>query len=123
MSEQNDLRIIGVALVEPSLRTHQVLNNLDTGVYPVMITLSRPADAFDAKFLRENLGIVVGNDDPMEALLLDTSIDALKANLDQLNGSIALAAVQAAKARADGLAEDERRKAVADELHRQVSPS
>ena len=122
MSEQNDLRIIGVQLIEASLHTHRVLNNLDPGMYPVMITLSRPADRWEAKYLRENWQIVVGDHDPMEALILETSIDALKIQIDEWNGRIALAARQARHAREAALAEDKRMKQVAAELHRQLSP-
>ena len=122
MSEVADLRIIGVALVEESMRSHRVLHNLDPEVYPVLLILSRPADRFDAKFLHENLGILVNDHDAMQALIPDTSIDALKANIDDWNRRIALAGAQAQHARETALAEDQRRQQVADELHRQVSP-
>ncbi len=123
MSEQDDLRIIDVELVEPSMRTHRVLNNLDPAVYPVLICLSHPADPFEAKFLRENCGIVVDDDDPMTALILETSVDALKAQIAEWNERIALAARQAQQARDAAVAEDQRMMEVAAELHRALSPT
>lgn len=120
MSEQDDLRIIGVALIEPGLRSYQVLNNLDAGVYPVMITLSHPADAFDAKFLRESFGIVVADDDARRALIPNTSIDAVKLNIAGWQGAVTHASKQAAHAREVALAEDRRRQEVAAELHETV---
>ncbi|MDT5409037.1 MAG: hypothetical protein QOG14_1257 [Mycobacterium sp.] len=122
MPEQNDLRIVGVQLIEASLRTHRVLNNLDPERYPVMITLSRPTDPWEAKYLRQNGNIVVGDHDPMEALILDTSIDALKISINEWNGRIAIVATQARRAREAALVEDNRMEQVAAELHRQVSP-
>ncbi|GAA4297605.1 hypothetical protein [Mycobacterium paraffinicum] len=119
MSQTDALRIIGVELIEDSLQTYRDLHTQDaqsSETYPIMIWLSHPADPYEAKFLREKCGIIVDSEDLMCAIILETTIDDFKANIEQWNESVALASREAQQAREAALAEDRRLKEVAEEV-------
>lgn len=118
MTEQ--LRIVGVKLVDESMQTYQELHDQDKTAYPVMIYLSRAVDPFEAKSLRKQVGIIISDDDPMTALIPHTAIDALKTQIAQWNGRIATAAGLAHQARDAAVAEDQRRRQVEAELNAQL---
>lgn len=118
MSQTDALRIIGVELIEDSLQTYRELHTQDaqpSKTYPIMIWLSHPVDSYEAKFLREKCGIIVDSEDPMCAMILETTIDEFKANIEPWKESVALASREARQARDAALAEDRRLKEVAAE--------
>lgn len=116
LTEQG-VRIIKVELVQMSTQKHQELNDLDKRRYPVKVYFSRPVDEFEAKAIRLKTGVIVG-DDPMTALIPNTSIDALKTRINNWSGRINMAAEIGAQARDAAAAEDERRHQIEAELNR-----
>lgn len=123
MSASHELKIIGVTLLDRSLKTYRELADDRRDVYPVVVTLSRPVHGpFELKFLFEELDIEIDKVDAMLALLPDTTLESVRDDIDMINANIANAIETARAAREEAEREDERLTNLAAEIDASLRP-
>jgi hypothetical protein len=120
MTDEN-LKIMRVDLVDESFKTYRDLNGGDPVAYPVLVWLSRHPDNYERIKLAE-LGILTINNNPMQGLIKDTTLEAVRNRMDVLNSKIAVAARDARGQQEAAAAEDERLRALVDQINEGLTP-
>jgi hypothetical protein len=112
------LTIMLVQLCEESLKTHRVLHDGDPDLYPVIVYFSRHADEYERRELAD-FGIirVEDNRNRMCALIENTTLEQIRDQLAKYNAALATAVAQARETREAAKIEDERLKALVDEIN------
>jgi hypothetical protein len=110
------LTIVLVQLCQHSLKTHRVLHDGNPDLYPVIVYFSRPADEYERRELAD-FGITREEDDGMCALIENTTLEQIRDQLDEYNAVLASAVAQARETREAAKTEDERLKALVDEIN------
>jgi hypothetical protein len=119
-----DLRVAKVGLIDPSLKTFRVLNGVNSDSFPVRIWFTRGVGKYErAELLRFALkDFEVDKGDPMQALLI-TNAQGLASTVDRINQTLAIAAAKAAESQIAAEAEDERIKALIQEVNQGLAPA
>ena len=76
-------------------------------MYPVVVGFSRPVNDYERLALKD-FGVIRGDSDRMWAVIEDTTIEAIRDNLDEYNAELDAAVEKAGQVREDAEAEDQR---------------
>jgi len=90
-----------------AMKTHRVLNDGNPDLYPVVVGFSRPVNDYERLALKD-FGVIRGDSDRMWAVIEDTTIEAIRDNLDEYNAELDAAVEKARQVREDAEAEDQR---------------
>lgn len=101
------LRMISIQLPVEAMKTHRVLNDGSPDLYPVVVGFSRPVNDYERLALKD-FGVIRGDSDRMWAVIEDTTIEAIRDNLDEYNAELDAAVEKARQVREDAEAEDQR---------------
>jgi glutathione S-transferase len=110
------IRIIKLELPDESLKTNRLLARNDSGLYPVIVWFSRPADRFEQMAIEEELDIKFDDDDPMRATHFESKLENFEDEIEGINSSLDNAVANARIDREAAAQEDERLKALAKSL-------
>lgn len=114
------LRIAMVRIVKESLRTYRELNDdANPDLYPVMLWFNRHVDDFERKELA-SFGIVVSDDDSMNAIIWDTTLEQVRDETGRYNEVLASAVAAARSKREAAQAEDRRLEALVKEINEEL---
>ena len=101
------LRMISIQQPVEAMKTHRVLNDGNPDLYPVVVGFSRPVNDYERLALKD-FGVIRGDSDRMWAVIEDTTIEAIRDNLDEYNAELDAAVEKARQVREDAEAEDQR---------------
>jgi hypothetical protein len=102
------LRMISVRLPADAMKTHRVLNDGDPDLYPDIVGFSRSVDEYERLALKDFGVIGEDSDQPMWALIEDTTLESIAEHLDEYNAELDAAVAKAQQMRQEAEAEDER---------------
>lgn len=101
------LRIIAIQLPDEATKSYRVLNDGNPDLYPVVVGLSRPVNEYERLALK--FSVIRGDTDRrMWARIEDTTIEAIRDNIDEYNAVLDAAVEKARQTREDAEAEDQR---------------
>lgn len=121
---EDRLRIVRIDLLKESLKTYRDLNKGGNPVpvtYPMLVWLSGVPDAHERINLAE-VGILTTDNDPMQAIIRDTTLEQVRNQMQVWNGRIDMAARNARAQREVAEAEDQRLKALVAEINEELKP-
>jgi hypothetical protein len=95
-------------MIPESLQTFRELNDGHPTMYPVRVWFSRPLNDYERVALPKLWAGVRFTDDAMVVILLDTTLERFRDELDELNGRLAIAETHARRTREAAEAEDRR---------------
>jgi hypothetical protein len=81
------LRMISIQQPVEAMKTHRVLNDGNPDLYPVVVGFSRPVNDYERLALKD-FGVIRGDSDRMWAVIEDTTIEAIRDNLDEYNAEL-----------------------------------
>lgn len=119
MVDSAALSIKMVELAENSLRTYRDIHDGNPDLYPVVLWFNRSVDPYERKELKD-YGIVVSDDDHMNAIIWETTLEQVRDETGRYNEVLASAVAAARAKREAAEAEDVRLKALAAEINREL---